>query len=79
MRSGKTLWQELCATYFQGAAEAAALEATWASLAGKIDSARHKHVADRLSIQTTDSAKWRDQILKYFQSFSGLPIESSAT
>jgi len=79
MKSGKTLWQELCATYYQGAAEAAALEGTWSTLAGKIDPARHKHVALRLAIQTADSAKWRDQILKYFQTFSGMPIEGSAT
>jgi alpha-glucuronidase len=79
MRSGKSLWQELCGTYYQGAAEAAALEASWATLAGKIDSARHKHVAQRLAIQTADSAKWREQILKYFQTFSGLPIENTTT
>jgi alpha-glucuronidase len=79
MKSGKTLWQELCATYYQGAAEAAALEGTWSTLAGKIDPARHKHVAQRLAIQTADSAKWRDQILAYFKQFSGMPIENSAT
>ncbi len=79
MKSGKTLWQELCADYYQGAAEAAALAATWASLADKIDSARHKHVADRMAIQTADSAKWRDQILAYFQQFSKLPIEGAAS
>ncbi len=79
MKSGKTLWQELCANYYQGAAEAAALETTWTSLSDKIDPARHRHVADRLSIQTADSSKWRDQILKYFQQFSGLPIQSTAS
>jgi alpha-glucuronidase len=79
MKSGKTLWQELCAKYYEGAAEAAALETTWNSLAGKIDPTRHGHVADRLAIQRTDSAKWRDQILKYFQQFNGMPIEGGAT
>jgi alpha-glucuronidase len=79
MKSGKTLWQELCAAYYQGAAEAAAMEAAWASLTSKIDPSRHKHVADRMAIQTADSAKWRDQILKYFQQFNGLPIERAAS
>jgi alpha-glucuronidase len=66
MKSGETLWNELCAKYRAGAEQAAALEKTWQSLAGKIDSRRHKEVSDRLAIQVTDSAKWRDQILEYF-------------
>lgn len=74
MKSGKTLWQELCAKYNQGAKEAAALQATWQSLAGKIDARRHNEVSERLVIQVKDAAKWRDEILTYFQGFSKLPI-----
>jgi alpha-glucuronidase len=74
MQSGKTLWDELCAKYQQGAAQAAALQQTWQSLAGKIDARRHKEVADRLAIQVADAAKWRDQILEYFGRFSKRPI-----
>lgn len=74
MKSGQTLWNELCNSYFQGAAEAVALQSKWNSLADKIDPQRHKEVVDRLAIQVTDAAKWRDQILKYFQGFSSLPI-----
>ncbi len=77
MKSGKTLWDELCAKYQEGAKQAAALQQTWQSLAGKIDSRRHKEVADRLAIQVADSAKWRDQILEYFGSFSKRPIRGS--
>jgi alpha-glucuronidase len=77
MKSGKTLWDELCAKYQEGAKQAAALQQTWQSLAGKIDPRRHKEVADRLAIQVADSAKWRDQILEYFGSFSKKPIPGS--
>ena len=77
MKSGKTLWDELCAKYQEGAKQAAALQQTWQSLAGKIDSRRHKEVADRLVIQVADSAKWRDQILEYFGRFSKKPIPGS--
>jgi len=77
LKSGHTLWEELCNHYFQGASEAAALQTTWASLSDKIDAARHKHIADRLEIQATDSAKWRDHNLQYFAQFSGKPIASS--
>ena len=37
-----------------------------------------EEVADRLAIQVADAAKWRDHILKYFQGFSGLPVEPAA-
>jgi alpha-glucuronidase len=78
MKSGRTLWQELCEKYYDGARQAAALQTAWQSLAGKIDSRRHRDVAARLAIQVQDSAQWRDQILKYFQGFSQIPISSSS-
>jgi alpha-glucuronidase len=74
MKSGKTLWDELCAKYQAGAEQAAALPKTWQSLSGKIDPRRHQEVADRLVIQVNDSAKWRDQILEYFGRFSKMPV-----
>jgi len=73
-KSGRTLWEELCAKYQQGAEQAAALQKAWQSLAGNIDTRRHREVAERLAIQVADSAKWRDQILEYFGSFSKRPI-----
>jgi alpha-glucuronidase len=69
-RSGKTLWNALCEKYHEGARQAAAMQTTWQSLADRIDPQRHKEVADRLAIQAEDAAKWRDQILQYFQQFS---------
>ena len=74
MKSGKTLWDELCAKYFQGAKQATAFQTTWQTLAGKIDPRRHKEIADRLAIQVVDSTKWRDQILEYYAGFSKRPI-----
>jgi alpha-glucuronidase len=77
MKSGKTLWDELCAKYQQGAAQSLAMQKTWQSLAGKIDACRHKEVADRLAIQVADAAKWHDQILAYFADFSKRPVARS--
>jgi len=74
MQSGRMLWEELCGKYQAGAAQAAALESTWQSLAGSIDARRHREVAERLAIQVADSAQWRDQILEYFAGFSKRPI-----
>jgi alpha-glucuronidase len=76
MKSGQTLWNALCEKYTTGAAEAAALEATWHTVSGQVDPRRHKEVADRLAIQSADAAKWRDHCLQYFQGFSKLPIPS---
>ena len=77
LKSGKTLWDGLCEKYQEGARQAAAMQTTWQSLAGQIDPQRHKEVADRLAIQVADAAKWRDQILQYFQGFSKRPINNS--
>ena len=73
-KSGRTLWDELCVRYADGARQAVAMQATWQSLAGVIDPQRHKEVSDRLAVQVADAAKWRDQILLYFQGFSKKPI-----
>jgi alpha-glucuronidase len=74
LKSGKTLWNGLCEKYQEGARQAAAMQATWQSLEGRIDPQRYREVADRLAIQVADATKWSDEILKYFQTFSRLPI-----
>ena len=77
LRSGKTLWEGLCEKYAEGARQALAMQATWNRLTDRIDAQRHKEVADRLAIQVGDAQKWRDEILKYFQQFSQLPIATT--
>jgi alpha-glucuronidase len=77
MRSGRTLWEELCAKYQEGARQAADLQSSWQSLAGRIDPQRHKEIASRLTVQAGDAARWRDRILAYFQGFSGRRIPSA--
>jgi alpha-glucuronidase len=79
MSSGRTLWEELCEKYQEGARQAAVLQKKWQPLAGKIDSRRHREVAERLAIQVADSAKWRDQILEYFAGFSKRPVPRQRT
>jgi alpha-glucuronidase len=73
-RSGKTLWDALREKYGEGVNSAAAFQKTWQSLAGRIDARRHREVAERLAIQVRDSAAWREQILRYFQTFSKMPL-----
>jgi alpha-glucuronidase len=78
MKSGKTLWTEICEHYYLGVRQAQQIQATWTSLSGQVDPQRHKEVADRLVIQVTDAAAWRDQILGYFSGINKLPIVKPA-
>ena len=78
LKSGKTLWDGLCEKYHEGA-DAGSGAADHVAVARRaIDPQRHKEVADRLAIQVADAAKWRDQILQYFQTFNKLPINKPA-
>jgi alpha-glucuronidase len=74
MKSGRTLWDELCFKYNAGFEQAQRMAATWDSLADKIDAQRHREVAERLRIQVDHARAWRDQCVAYFQKFSKQPI-----
>lgn len=74
MKSGRTLWDELCFKYNQGVAQVRQMQTTWDSLAGFVDAARFEHVRALLAIQEKEARWWRDACLLYFQTFSNLPI-----
>jgi alpha-glucuronidase len=74
MRSGRTLWGELCFRYRNGAAHAAELESAWRKLKGRVDEERFQAVAAKMKKQSADAAVWSEKCLRYFQSFSGKPI-----
>ncbi|MBZ0295414.1 MAG: alpha-glucuronidase [Anaerolineae bacterium] len=74
MKSGRTLWDELCDRYNQGVESVRRMQQTWASLAAYVDEARFVHVQSLLRIQEQEACWWRDACLLYFQTFSQLPI-----
>jgi len=74
MKSGRTLWDELCYMYDLGVQQARELQKKWDSVENDIDPARFKHVQSKLKIQTRDAVWWKDACLLYFQTFSGKPI-----
>jgi alpha-glucuronidase len=74
LKSGRTLWDELCLRYQQGVDEVRALQRDWATLQGKIDAERFTHVQQRLARQELDARDWRDACLLYFQQFSQRPF-----
>jgi alpha-glucuronidase len=66
MKSGRTLWDELVATYGRGAEEAQGLVTRWQSLHGKVDEPRYEAVLAKLRRQAEDAAAWRDKCVAYF-------------
>jgi alpha-glucuronidase len=74
MKSGRTLWDEICHQYNQGVETVRQMQQTWESLASFVDEARFIHVKDLLYIQEKEARWWRDACLLYFQTFSGMPI-----
>ncbi len=76
LSSGRTLWEEMCYTYHQGAMEVEQLQESWEQLRPFIDKARFQQVKMHLKIQVKEAKWWRDACLTYFQSFSKMPIPS---
>jgi alpha-glucuronidase len=74
MRSGRTLWDELCLRYQLGVDGVRHLERDWDSLAGLVDAERFAHVRTLLAQQERDACVWRDACTLYFQQFSKRPI-----
>jgi alpha-glucuronidase len=50
------------------------MQATWASLGGRVDAQRHAQVTAFLRIQLREAQWWRDASVAYFQSVSGRPL-----
>ncbi len=76
MKSGRTLWDELCLRYQQGVEEVRGLRVQWETLRGRIDEERFSHVAQRLTRQEKEAVYWRDACLLYFGQFSRRPLPS---
>jgi len=76
LASGGTLWEGLVRHYRRGAREARALGERWASLRGQVDDERFAAVSAKLERQSADAAAWSEKCLRYFQGFSGRPLEA---
>jgi alpha-glucuronidase len=74
LKSGNTLWDELCYAYDRGVREARNMQKAWDRLEQYIDAGRFADVRSKLQIQTKDAVWWKDACLLYFQTFSKLPV-----
>ena len=76
MKSGNTLWEELCKAYQRGVDKVASYQPVWESARPYVDATIHADVSRRLETQLRDARWWRDACLQYFAQFSGMEIPS---
>lgn len=70
MKSGRTMWDELCLHYQRGVDAARGFRDTWKDMLPYVDAERHASVAHRFDIQASDAVWWKDACLEYFRTFS---------
>lgn len=73
LRSGRSLWDELCYKYQKGVDEVRAFQRIWKDMQPYVDAERYQAVAERLDIQARDAVWWKDACLEYFRTFSKRP------
>ncbi len=76
MKSGRTLWDELCYQFYNGAERVKQMQKNWNGLKQFVDVDRFEHVKQLLGIQYSEAVWWRNACLLYFQTFSKMPIPS---
>ncbi len=74
MKSGRTLWEELCYRYYSGVDYVSQMRKDWGSLRNDIEPKIHEHVRGKLENHEKDAAEWRDTCVNYFAAFSGMPM-----
>ncbi|HEY6502528.1 MAG TPA: alpha-glucuronidase family glycosyl hydrolase [Chitinophagaceae bacterium] len=74
MRSGRTLWEELCYKYYEGVDSIRAVQQQWNKLGKNIDKGRFDQVKMLLAIQVKEAIWWRNACLLYFQTFAKKPL-----
>ena len=74
LKSGRSLWDELCHRYDRGVQQVRNYQRVWDAAETVIDPETFRAVQRKLRIQARDAVWWKDACLLYFQTFSGLPI-----
>lgn len=74
MKSGKTLWDELCYHYDKGVQQVREFQKIWDRAQPYVDSARFIAVQRKLRAQCVNAVLWKDAVLQFFQQYSHMPI-----
>jgi alpha-glucuronidase len=77
MKSGRTVWNELCYKYYSGAADVKKIQQDWNGMKNLIDKDRFEQVQQLLNVQYDEAIWWRNACLLYFQKFSKIPIPTN--
>ena len=77
LKSGRSLWDEMCFKYNEGVAGIREIQREWDRLKPFLDSERYENVRGRLAKQVRDSRIWKDACIVYFQTFSKKEIPDS--
>jgi len=77
MKSGRTLWDELCYKYNSGVDSVRWMQQTWSKQKDKIDAQRFEQISMLLKIQEQEAVWWRNACLLYFQTFSKMAIPAN--
>ena len=74
MRSGRTLWDEICYYYETGLQQVRDFQKIWDRTEPYVDKERFTIVQSKLRSQCINAQVWKDACLLYFQQFSRKPI-----
>lgn len=74
MKSGRTLWDEICLHYDRGVREVEGFQETWERVKPYVSPGLWQDTADKLDIQKHDAEWWRDACVGYFQTLSQRPL-----
>ncbi|MDR0908041.1 MAG: alpha-glucuronidase [Rikenellaceae bacterium] len=74
LKSGRTLWDELCYKYDLGLQAVREYQKTWDRIEDLVDAERFAAVQAKLKLQTVNAQLWKDACLLYFQTFAREPI-----
>ncbi|MEZ4901560.1 MAG: hypothetical protein R2822_07285 [Spirosomataceae bacterium] len=74
LSTGRSLWDELCVRYYDGAEQVKGLQTIWESVKSNIDSETFENVEGRLKIQEKEAVWWRDACVLYFGEYAKIPI-----
>ena len=74
LKSGRTLWDEICLHYDTGIQTVEGFRKTWQDLKPYVAPALWEETDRKLLIQANDGRWWRDACVGYFQTFSGRPL-----
>ena len=74
VKSGRTLWDEMCYRYDSGLQAVREFQKTWDRVELYVDPDRFTHVQSKLRRQCRNAQVWKDACLLYFQQFSRKPI-----